>query len=178
MNFETTVEKIRKDIGVPEAVPAFDPENGNEAARFLFLLEAPGPKAIATTIISMNNPDPTARNFKAQIAAARISKNEIAIWNVVPWYIGTKKSYEKIRSANSTDLERGIAYLPSVLDRMKNLECVVLVGSKARMAHIALSRMTNARILSCHHPSGQSMNGKPGRYKENIDVFCFMSSNC
>lgn len=176
MNFDSVVEKIRKDIGVKEAVPGFDPENGNEKAKYLFLLEAPGPKAVASTIISINNQDPTAKNFKAQLDTAQILKEDIALWNVIPWYIGTGEEYKKIRSANMTDVERGVSYLPMVMNQMNNLKCIVLVGGKARNAHVALSKMTDARILSCHHPSGQSMNGKPERHQENIDVFRFMAN--
>jgi len=177
MNFEPIVEKIRTDIGSRDAVPGFDPENGNQKAKFLFLLEAPGPKAVVSKCISMNNPDPTARNFKKQIELAQISKGEIAIWNVVPWYIGKEEnSYKKIRAAKTTDIEQGVTYLSEIINKMPNLKCIVLVGEKARKAHVALSKITTARILSCHHPSGQSMNGKPEKHQDNIDVFHFMSS--
>ena len=42
-DLDLLVSKIRSDLGSPEAVPGFDPLNGNEQAKFLFLLEAPGP---------------------------------------------------------------------------------------------------------------------------------------
>lgn len=41
MMFTETVEKIRLIKGTKN-VPGFDPNNGNENAQYLFLLEAPG----------------------------------------------------------------------------------------------------------------------------------------
>jgi uracil-DNA glycosylase len=59
---ERFVQKIRSEQGLSTEVPGFDPLNGNENARFLFVLEAPGPKAVKKTgVISFDNPDQTAR---------------------------------------------------------------------------------------------------------------------
>lgn len=44
-------------------VPYFDPLDGGQYAEILFLLEAPGPRAVESGFISRNNPDPTAKNF-------------------------------------------------------------------------------------------------------------------
>lgn len=87
MNFADLVNRIRTERNLTREVPGFDPENGNERAKFLFLFEAPGAKAVKTGLISFNNPDPTARNFLSQLEAAAIRRDEIAIWNTVPWYI-------------------------------------------------------------------------------------------
>ena len=90
----------------PEAVPGFDPSNGNEQARFLLLLEAPGPKAIETGLVSLDNPDPSARNLKAQLAAAEIGRHDLAVWNVVPWFIGDFAK-RKIRPPKRSDVREG-----------------------------------------------------------------------
>ena len=87
MAFSELVDHIRLDQGPGREVPGFDPENANEQARYLFLLEAPGPKALQTGYVSLNNPDPSARNFRRQLSKAGIEAQEIAIWNVVPWYL-------------------------------------------------------------------------------------------
>jgi uracil-DNA glycosylase len=55
------VDRIRAEQGLGREVPGFDPLNGNENARFLFVLEAPGPKAVARGIISFDNEDQTAK---------------------------------------------------------------------------------------------------------------------
>lgn len=84
MSFEQLVEEIRSERGLEREAPGFDLANGNERAKFLFLLEAAGPKAVETGIISFDNPDLTARNLRDQLAAAGIVWSEIALWNVIP----------------------------------------------------------------------------------------------
>lgn len=64
------VDKIRNEQKLGREVPDFDPYNGNEGARYLFILEAPGPKAVETGFVSFENPDQTARNFRDQLEAA------------------------------------------------------------------------------------------------------------
>ena len=174
MNFESAVDRIRKGMSLSKEIPSFDAVNGNENAKFLFLLEAPGPSAIASGHISFDNPDPTARNFKNQLASAEISRDEIAVWNVVPWYIGDSDKYQKIRASNKQDIDEGVEYLPEILDAMVSLQCIVLAGAAARRAHVAISKMTTARILSCHHTSAQSMNANPLAAGENIEIFKYM----
>lgn len=173
MTFAELVDQIRKEQGLGCEVPGFDPENGGEQARYLFLLEAPGPTAVQTGYVSLNNPDPTARNFQRQLRVAGIGKEEIAVWNVVPWYLGDERR-RKIRGANSTDIRAGRKYLKSLVTAMPGLQSIVLVGGAARKAHVFLSRVTTARILSCHHPSAQALNANPGAEEENVAVFQFM----
>lgn len=130
-DLDLLVSKIRSDLGSPEAVPGFDPLNGNEQAKFLFLLEAPGPQALKTGKISFDNPDPSARNFKRQLEEAGVQRGEIAVWNIVPWYLGTP-DHASIRAATGEDVRRGVAYLPPLLAALPRLEAIVLVGSRAK----------------------------------------------
>lgn len=169
------VEKIRLERGLSIEVPHFDPSNGNENARFLFLLEAPGPRAIKTGYISFDNPDETAKNLKRQLASANISRDEIAIWNLIPWYLGNSQQ-TKISPATSQDVKDSTKYLLELLGLLKNLECIVLVGAVARKSHIFLSYHTKVRILSCHHPSPRVLNFSPECDQENILVFKTLSN--
>jgi len=172
-SFTLLVERIRLEQGLGREVPTFDPNNGNENARFLFVLEAPGPKAVASGLITLNNPDLTARNFRTQLELAGISSADIALWNVVPWYIGNSEQ-SRIRAAKGSDVKCGLEYLVSVVSAMPKLECIVLVGGAARQAHVALSHQTHARILSCHHPSPKVQNTIPAAAAENVAVFRYM----
>jgi uracil-DNA glycosylase len=169
-SLDQLVEQIRAE-NHGKTIPGFDPKNGNETARFLFLLEAPGPNA--TEFVSLHNEDPTARNLTAQFTASGVDHADIALWNVVPWYIGNKEK-TKIRAAVSLDIKEGQKYLIQVLALMPKLKCVVLVGEKARRAHVYLSSRTDARILSCHHTSAQAQNTMPEARDENIAVFKHM----
>lgn len=64
MSFADLVNRVRIENNLTREVPGFDPKNGNEQAKYLFLLEAPGPKAIQSGLISFDNEDPSARNFR------------------------------------------------------------------------------------------------------------------
>jgi uracil-DNA glycosylase len=167
------VQEVRTTWNLDVEVPDFDHLNGNDLAKYLFVLEAPGPKAIKAGHISFDNPDQTARNLKEQLANAGIERRDIAIWNVVPWYVGNEDR-SKIRAVKGHEVSKGIEHLLKLLKLLPNLECVVLVGTAARRAHVALSAATTARILSCHHPSPRAMNLLPTAAVENAAVFQFM----
>ena len=153
-----------------KVVPGFDPGNGNSQAKYLFVLEAPGPKACETGYVSFDNPDRTAENFKQQLQCAHIDRADIAIWNVVPWYLGNKDR-TKIRSPHTDEIAEGVKLLKDLVLLLPRLEYIILVGTSARRAHIALSMSCNARILACHHPSPRGLNKTPGAADENVAVF-------
>ena len=69
-------------------VPDFDPWDGGVQAECLFLLEAPGPKSVASGFVSRNNPDETAKNFFELNHEAGLSRSRTITWNVVPSYVG------------------------------------------------------------------------------------------
>ena len=173
MSHSAIVQSIRQAQCLGIEIPEFDPHNGNEQARFLFLLEAPGPQALKTGIVSFDNPDQTARNFRAQLAEAGIDRQDIAIWNVVPWYLGNAER-TRIKGAAASDVRLGFDVLVEVVHAIEGLRCIVLVGGAARQVHIRLSQVTTARILSCHHPSPRCMNANPAAWAENVAVFRFM----
>jgi uracil-DNA glycosylase family 4 len=164
------VERIRTEQNLSVEVPGFDPHNGNEAARFLLVLEAPGARAVGSGIISFDNPDQTAANLKQQLQKAGVRRSDIALWNVVPWYLGNGEK-TKIRPARFRDISQCLRYLTDLVALLKQLECIVLVGAAARKAHVHLSHTTNVRILSCHHPSPRVKNYSPASAAENVAVF-------
>lgn len=81
---------VRASVGADHLIPNFDPCDGGVHARALFLLEAPGPKAVASQFVSSNNPDPTAQNLWHLIHDAGIARADTLIWNIVPWYVGRR----------------------------------------------------------------------------------------
>lgn len=164
------VDRIRSEQNLISEVPGFDPNNGNEKARFLLVLEAPGRKAVESGFVSLSNKDQTAANLKEQLLEAGVKQSEIALWNVVPWYLGNSDK-TKIRPARSRDISQCLDYLTDLVRLLERLEAIVLVGAAARKAHIRLSHATNVRILSCHHPSPRVKNYTPASAAENIAVF-------
>lgn len=175
MNFADLVNRIRVERNLTDAVPGFDPKNGNERAKYLFLLEAPGPTAVKSGQVSFENPDPSARNLRDQLETSGITRDEIAIWNIVPWYIGNS-TRTAIRAANGNDIRTGSQYLEPLLYAMPNLRCIFLVGGAARRAHLLLSRLTTARIVTCHHSSARVLIANSRAAKENIEVFSFVKA--
>lgn len=167
------VAKIRRKHRLKKKeVPGFDPANGNENATYLFLFEAPGPGAVDSGIVSFDNNDPSARNFKHQLEAAGIPRDQIAVWNTVPWYIGTA-TQSRLRAAAGADIEAGIRWLEAIIRAMPRLKFVVLMGGAARRAHVFLSSVTRARIVSCHHTSARVAINKPLAAAENIRVLTY-----
>ena len=171
MRIDDLVARLRAEHG-DASVPGFDPSNGNEHARVLFLLESPGPRAVASGIISLDNQDPSARNFRTQLDEAGLCRADIAIWNMVPWYVGTD-DFSKLANVSAAHIERGAASLPSLLAAMPHLGVMCFVGDKAQRGarHIQheLLRRGIARI-DLWHTSAQAMAGATGhkRWTENV----------
>lgn len=114
---------VRSDRGCADAVPFFDPRDGGVTAEALLLMEAPGPKSRDTGFVSRDNPDPSARNLRALLAEAGIERHRTALWNIVPWYIGTGT---RIRPAAGSDVKAGASYLEKLLPLFPNLSAIVL----------------------------------------------------
>lgn len=158
------VDGLRDRLGPEAAIPYFDPWDGGINAEVLFLLEAPGPKARNSGFVSMNNPDETAKNFFELTRSAGIDRRRIAIWNTVPWYIGSEG---KIRPANSADIRSGVESLNELLELMPKLRAVVLVGAKAQKAETHIRDCAqDIEVFSSPHPSPMFVNRRP----ENRDT--------
>ena len=150
------VRKIRLEAGLESEVPYFDPYDGGMEARCLFLLEAPGPRAVASGFVSRNNPDETAKNFLLLNREAALDRALTVSWNIVPWYIGTGS---KIRPASSEDIARGLPYLEPLLASLPKLRVVVLVGRKAQRAETRVRELSpSAEVVHMFHPSPLVLN--------------------
>ena len=68
----------------------------------------------------------------------------------------------------------GLKYLDELINILKKLEFIVLVGGAARRAHTFLSHRVKIRILGCHHPSPKVVNNNPSMVDENILIFSMM----
>jgi hypothetical protein len=164
------VENLRKEKGPTFHIPYFDPWDGGINAKVLFLLEAPGARATDTDFVSRNNPDGTAENFFLLNEKAEIPRKLTAVWNIVPWYIG---SGTKIRAARRLDIEDGIPSLGNLMKLLaNNLKVIVLVGKKAGCAKDRISTLNpNLKIFNSRHPSPRSLRPRPQYRGEILDVF-------
>lgn len=152
------VERLRATTGHADAVPYFDPLDGGVAAELLFLLEAPGPKAVGSGFVSRNNPDRTALNLCLLLQQAGIPRRATVLWNIVPWYIGTGS---RIRPPTGADIGAGLRTLPLLLQLLPRLRAVVLVGGSAKGAHRRIAQMVRLPIHHVPHPSPRFINRNP-----------------
>jgi uracil-DNA glycosylase len=154
------VQALREQMGASFQVPDFDPCDGGVEAECLFLLEAPGPKAIRSGFVSRNNPDETAKNFFLLNQEVSIPRGRTVIWNIVPWYIGSEST---IRPANGADVWAGLPSLRRLLSLLPKLRAVVLVGQKAASAELEVQKaLPRVSIFTVRHPSPMFVNRLPG----------------
>lgn len=162
------VNQIRRTENLNGEVPHFDPLDGGIEAKFLFVLEAPGPRAVASGFISRNNPDESAKNMFQLLNEAGVARGETLLWNIVPWYIGDGT---KIRVANTSDITRGVAYLGKLLALLERLQCIVLVGKKAASARAEIEKIWHRAIFETPHPSPKFVNRLPGNRDVLLNEF-------
>ncbi|WP_298931335.1 uracil-DNA glycosylase [uncultured Ramlibacter sp.] len=154
------VERMRKTKGPDYKIPDFDPLDGGDSAEVLFLLEAPGPKAVTSGFVSRNNPDETAKNFFLLNAEAGVDRSRTITWNAVPWYIG---SDTKIRPANREDVREADAWLQELLEGLRELRVVMFVGKKALYAEdVVRACRPDVEMMTMPHPSPMFINRASG----------------
>jgi len=134
-------------------VPDLDPLDGGTAAKALFLFEKPGPmtepersgRRAGSGFISRDNDDETAEATYLFMREAGLPRRLTAIWNVVPWWNGTRK-------VTAAELRDGVGAVRQLVTLLPNLRVVVLVGNKAARATSMLEEK-NLRVVLSAHPS-------------------------
>jgi hypothetical protein len=134
-------------------VPDFDPGDGGQDARVLFLFEKPGPMTVkegkgkrpGSGFISCNNDDPTAENTFNFMKSAGIPRKQTVIWNVVPWWNGTRK-------VTTQELGAGIDCVKELIVRLESLRVVMMVGCQAAKAEPYL-RTRGLQLFTSYHPA-------------------------
>ena len=130
------------------AVPYFDPLDGGNAARMLFLFEKPGPMTDpegGSGFISRNNDDATAEAAFHFMRQAGIDRKDTILWNVIPGWNKT------IRIAKG-ELEQGRLALNALFTLLPRLRIVVLVGRKAAQVQANIEQR-GLKVFVSHHPS-------------------------
>jgi hypothetical protein len=169
------VRRIRQGVGPVMQVPFFDPLDGGIAAKCLYLLEAPGARAVTSGFISRNNPDESAKNFFELNREAGIPRTATVIWNIAPWYIG---SSQRIRAAQKGDLAAGLPYLLELLQLLPALRIVVLMGQKPTSAEGTIrAARPDLDIVQSPHPSPLYVNHHPSNRQNILWVLQSVSSN-
>jgi uracil-DNA glycosylase len=150
------LQQVRTAMGSGYEMPMFDPCDGGINARVLFLLEAPGPKAVGSAFISRNNPDPTAQNMCELLKKASIARHDTLLWNIVPWYVGDGEG--RIRAVTKADIDAAMPHLKNLPALLPKLEMIVLVGKKAQSASKEIETITDLALAQTHHTSARVFN--------------------
>jgi uracil-DNA glycosylase len=151
-------------------VQDFDPCDGGIDAVCLFILEAPGSRAVGTGFVSRDNPDETAKNWLLFNVEADIDRARVAMWNIIPWYIGDRS---RIRRVTSLDLAAGLPHLQRLIPLFHKLRMIVFVGCQAARARKHVSKwFPDHAIFEVTHPSPSNLNRSPKnreRFRRGLD---------
>ena len=173
------VEQIREERqGV--SVPWFDPDSGGIAARILLLLEAPGPMAapapassslLPSGFVSLDNDDATAATLHDLVAEAGLARNDVLMWNIVPWYLGDSH-HTRVRSAKTADIEEGRIWIRRLVELLPHLGIAILLGEKSLHGWFKVAAQVGRPIpaLACPHPSPRSLNPHPERRQAILET--------
>ncbi len=144
-------------------VPDFDPLDGGIDARVLFLFEKPGPmtaesgKRPGSGFISRNNDNCTAEATFHFMRQAGIPRKLTVIWNVIPWWNGTRK-------VTARELHQGAECVEQLLKLLPALSAVVMVGRSAGRAKPYLAT-TGLPFFDSYHPSPIVKATSPEKWK-------------
>ena len=163
----TTFARELKHTHSDRDVPFFDPLDGGTAARILILLEAPGPLATekkGSEFVSLNNDDPTAATLWRLVHEAGISRADLIVWNIVPWYLGDD-AYKRINAATRKDIELARPDLLGLLKLLPALKVAVLLGRPAQTGWLnATPEMERPLpVVASRHPSPRAWAGNAER---------------
>ncbi len=156
-------EKNLRTFDERKMVPFFDPEDGGVRSRVMFLLEAPGRKALESEFVSRDNDDQTAQKLCKLLQGACIPREETIIWNIIPWYLGLNG---RIRHPKKHEIEEGRNYLIRLLSLLDKLEVIVLVGRQAQ--RILPFPDKGIKIFESFHPSPNYVNRRQPDNEEQI----------
>jgi uracil-DNA glycosylase len=123
--------RLRTEVGRP--VPEADPADGGAAARVLLLLETPAP---GTGIVSRDSAGGTAANLRRFLREAGLARQEVLLWNLIPWMIHAPGA--RNRAPMAAEARAGRAWLPALLELLPALRVAVLAGRVAAQAEDTL----------------------------------------
>ena len=115
-------------------------------ASSLFLFEKPGPMTAdqaGSGFISRNNDDPTAEATYNFMQQAQLPRKETILWNLIPWWNGTRK-------VTTEERNRGLSSLSELMSLLHRLKVIVLVGRNAERANAIINELGVNVIISAH----------------------------
>jgi uracil-DNA glycosylase len=136
-------------------VPDVDPNDGGTRARALFLMETPGPKAVTSGFVSRDNPDQSAGNMAKSLIDARFAREDVVLWNVLPWCISTE---EKSRNPTTAELWEARSDTEEFIAALPKLRVIVFCGRKAQRARKFIRVPPTVGVIETFHTGAQAYN--------------------
>ncbi|CAD5756772.1 Uncharacterised protein [Escherichia coli] len=88
-----------------------DPADGGVNARMLILLQSPARSNLVPRFVSQDNPGPSQQNLNSFLKQARIKRENIIIWNTIPWLILHNENV----SPTKENINKGIAIIKTLM---------------------------------------------------------------
>ncbi|CAD5731921.1 Uracil DNA glycosylase superfamily [Escherichia coli] len=117
-------------------MPWFDPADGGINARILILLQSPAKSELSPRFVSQDNPGPSQQNLNRFLKQAKIKRQNIIIWNTIPWLMPTNTKIIPTRE----NINKGLNIIKSLMPLLKNLRVILLAGSVASKTRIFLKK--------------------------------------
>ena len=146
---------------LPGRTPRFDPLDGGTGARVLVLMESPSRRGIEQGFASADNPTPTGKRMREEMAAAGLRREDRVVWNVVPWYLGEGT---RVRNPTLREVREGASYLPGLLALLPGLRVVLTLGVAAREGWRSIG--SELPHVAAPHPSNTNLCARPWLLEE------------
>ena len=139
-------------------MPWIDPADGGVNARILILLQSPARSNLVPRFVSQDNPGPSQQNLNSFLKQARIKRENIIIWNTIPWLTLHNENV----SPTKENINKGIAIIKTLMPLLKNVSIVILAGAVALQTRKFFAQAyPDVVILSMPHPSPVSLCRSP-----------------
>ncbi len=139
-------------------MPWIDPADGGVNARILILLQSPARSNLAPRFVSQDNPGPSQQNLNSFLKQAKIKRENIIIWNTIPWLT----LYNKNIAPTKENINKCIAIIKTLIPLLKNISIVILAGAVALQTRkFFVQAYPDVVLLSMPHPSPLSLCRSP-----------------
>ncbi|EFJ1749927.1 uracil-DNA glycosylase [Escherichia coli] len=139
-------------------MPWFDPADGGINARILILLQSPAKSELSPRFVSQDNPGPSQQNLNRFLKQAKIKRQNIIIWNAIPWLMPTNTKIIPTRE----NINKGLNIIKSLMPLLKNVRVILLAGSVASKTRIFFEKeYPHIVLLNMPHPSPLSLCRSP-----------------
>ncbi|HAD6864968.1 TPA_asm: uracil-DNA glycosylase [Salmonella enterica subsp. enterica serovar Typhimurium str. SL1344] len=124
----------------------------------LILLQSLGRSELSPRFVSQDNPSPSQQNLNSFLKQAKIKRQNIIIWNTIPWLTPTNTKIIPTRE----NINKGLSIIKSLMPLLKNVRVVLLTDSVASKTRIFFEKeYPHIVLLNMPHPNPLSLCRSP-----------------